>query len=295
MATNTTPSQEEFSGCYNVPVNKKIKGQLYLNTIKNPPSLDLVEVKNISSRVYNIIYTNAAPKNYNENELRNYYSQCVSEDIFDRTINISFINPNDCTVDLINELKKFLEDSFPLWRIRISGSSPKTTIIIYPKTIRFGSINSYPSQEEALAEILQKEIDILNNSPINFSIQNKQYHSLKMILKSILPIEENDKPVIFEKFDNYKGDYSKITFWTLCTNQIASLEIVSPSGAMAGDRFYVKDDGDFGYHVDDKAKYWIREWVFPCDKIPDKLVFTKYNSDYHATQTQIHTNTILAK
>lgn len=295
MNINTTPSQEEFFGSYNVPVNKKIKGQLYLSTIKNPPPLDLIEVKNISLRVYSIIHTYAAQKNYNENELRKYYDQCVSEDISDRTLSISFINPNDCTVNLINELQKFLEYFFPLWRIRISGSSPKTTIIIYPKTIRFGSINSCVSQEIAFAEILQKEIEILDNSPVNFSIQNKQYNSLKIILKSILPIEENDRPVIFEKFDNYKGDFSKVTFWTLCTNQIASLEIVSPSGAMAGDHFYVKDDGDFGYHVDDKAKYWIREWIFPSDKIPDKLVFKKYNPEYHATQTQIHTNTILAK
>ncbi|MDW8244780.1 MAG: hypothetical protein RMJ88_16350 [Thermogemmata sp.] len=276
MQPQNTPSAAEFDGYYNVPADPYDDGSPHLDTIPSPPPLRLHEVKRISNDVREVVYQYANPRGYTPNEIRNYYDMCVMEDLTDRTLNISFIDVYDCTIELVRQLRHLLATTYPLWRIRIMGSCDETTIMIYPSAVRYGSHPADTDEVKALTEVLRLEAEKQGRP----AIVDQQRAILKRLIRSAIASGIQHAAIVVAGFDNYEGDHSEMTLWTLCRRDIGDLELLEPTEAMTSVEYNVKPDGDFGYHVGDDSPYWIMEWVFPSDHPPQKLVFKAYDANY---------------
>jgi len=280
MPSNNEPSDIEFDGYYNVALSARNRDRGHIKTVPKPPPLNLEEVNRIAACVHEIIFRCANPRYFNQEEIRNYYDSCVGKSLEDRTLGVSFLEPDDCTFGLLRESLQFLAREFPLWRIRIGGSSRKTTIIVYPGYIRFGTLKNVVREEDAFAEVLQEELILRNKNPI----LDQQRQVLKSAMASAIEPGFKDGPIIATSFDNYKGDFSLSTLWILCSKNIPAVDILEPKEVMAGDRYYVKSDGDHGYHVGEGAPYWVRELIFASKNIPRSLTLKIYDQNYQPMQ-----------
>jgi hypothetical protein len=286
MKRKTTPSDMEFSGLYNAGLQSRIHHRRIdrLNTSPNLPSLTLEEVKQVSKAAYEIIFQHANRRSYSSEEVKEYYSLCISEQLEDRTLNISFIGIDDCTFDLINQLQHLLIKEHNLWRIRIAGASPESTMIIYPSVIRFGMLPIGVVPKTGWLACLKREREI--SGKLRDTVE-KKHHIIRRAIRSIIADNLEKRVTIVTGFDNYNGDSSKVTLWTICKTDDPDLNLIKPIESMAGDEFYVKADGDFGYHVKDDAPYWIKEWIFPSDNSPSSLVFQIYDRNYNTSRIKI--------
>ncbi|WP_162659453.1 hypothetical protein [Tuwongella immobilis] len=250
----------------------------YLNPFPGPPRLTLHEVNEVSADAYEVIYRYANQKGFTPNEVRNYYDLCISKGLTDRTLNISFMDVQDCTAELVEHLRRLLATEHSLWRVRICGTTAETTVVIYPYTVRYGSHPIDVDEVEALGDVLRREAEKRGRP----AILDLQRAFLKRAIASAIASGPGEFPIVVAGFDNYNGDTTKTTLWTLCRNDIGDLEMLPPRSFMVGAKYHVKPDGDYGYHVGDDAPYWVREWIFPSDQPPPaRLQFKAYDASYH--------------
>jgi hypothetical protein len=172
-------------------------------------------------------------------------------------------------------MRAFLATHYPLWRIRIGGSARETNILVYPHTIRYGPLPPDQSGPEALEHILNREGVLRNRSPL-IEIHRR---IVRQAVARAIEAGLLDRPVILARFDNYEGDGTYQTLWTLCGPGIVDLDLLAPPPAMAESRLAAKPNGDFGYHVSDDSPYWVRQWLFPREQTLTRLRFQAYDAD----------------
>ncbi len=267
MATQINPSQEEFFGSYNVPWNSKFHDQAPLNTVRKPPNLGLAELKEVQYKVRDVVFSFANPRHFTDKEISNYYGNGFLLNLWDRTLGFCFLEPDDCTFELVNQIQALLAKEYPLWRVRIPGTNPSTAILIYPESIRFGSLDPNINPKDAFDQIIQMETALSNKPPI-LAEQRKE---LRASLAAILSGDKIKHQIVCGQFDNYEGDYSRAAIWILSQRKFYSLHVFNPDGVGRGGFYNVKPDGDFGHHVDEKSPYWIQEFIFPTNNYPKSL------------------------
>jgi hypothetical protein len=283
MATPINPSQEEFFGSYNVPWSPEFHDQAPLNTVRKPPKLGLAEVKEVQYKVQDIIFKFANLRYFTDKEIRNYYGNGFLLNLWDRTLGFCFLEPDDCTFELVNQIQALLAKEYPLWRVRIPGTNPSTAILIYPESIRFGSLDPNINPKDAFDQIIQMETALSNKPPI-LAEQRKE---IRESLATILSGEEIKHPIVCGQFDNNEGDYSKAAIWILSPRKFYSIHVFYPDGVGQGGFYNVKPDGDFGYHVDKKSPYWIQIFIFPISNHPKSLKIKLHSLESEDSEIEI--------
>jgi hypothetical protein len=279
MKPHEAPSAAEFGGYYNVPADPAPEGPEppHLNTFSDVPPLTLDEVNEVGQGAYEVISRYANQRWFTPDEARRYYWPCICKHLEDRTLNVSFMEVDDCTLELIKQLQQLLRTRYPLWRVRIGGSSHESTILIYPREVRYGSLPVGTDEAGALVTVMEREKSLRGAAG---GWQNSQRDSLQEAVRSAIAARPMERVIFPIAFDHYHGDSTKSVVWSLCTSDTPDLELLEHPEFMVGDRFRVKPNGDFGYHVADNAPYWIREWIFPKDQLPTRLTFKVYDSNY---------------
>ena len=184
---------------------------------------------------------------------------------------------------LSHQIQALLAKEYPLWRVRIPGTNPSTAILIYPESIRFGSLDPNINPKDAFDQIIQMETALSNKPPI-LAEQRKE---IRERLATILSGEEIKHPIVCGQFDNNEGDYSKAAIWILSPRKFYSMHVFYPDGVGQGGFYNVKPDGDFGYHVDNKSPYWIQIFIFPTNNHPKSLKIKLHSLESEDSETEI--------
>ncbi len=199
------------------------------------PRLTLQEVKDVSAAVYDVIFRNANQKSFSPDEVRRYYDLCITEQLTARTVNISFIEVDDCTFNLVHELQRLLVANYPAWVIRIAGSSEDTTIAIDTHAIRYGlhQTNENSKDEmELFTSVLCREARARGDK---YNAAKAQRDVLTEKFRSVIHAGFVGPFVVAVGFDNYEGDFTQTPLWTLYGKNIGNLELMSPEDSMARD------------------------------------------------------------
>ncbi|MBA2225623.1 MAG: hypothetical protein WHU94_09000 [Thermogemmata sp.] len=281
MNLRETPSATEFVGFYNVLVDQSSENsEEYLNTTWDVPPLTLEEVVEVGNAARKIISRYANQWWFTPDEAQRYYWGSICLGLEDRTLNLSFYDNDDITLEMIEQLQKLLKKKHPLWRIRILASSPETTIIIYPNIVRYGSLSPEMDDDQAFATVMALEKTIDKNISGKWLKTHREI--LQRVFRSVI-VRGLEKRVVFPiLFDNYCGDFTKITVWSLCAKDTSDLELVGYDEVPYGYEYRVKPNGDFGFHVGDDAPYWTKAWIFPKDQLPTRLIVKAYHTDYES-------------
>lgn len=278
MVSDITPSASEYEGLYNA-----FNGSGSLNSISALPTLTLEEAKEVTNDLYDLLVKYASQRGLSKDELKQYYASCVLTQLEDRTASISFIDPRDCISNLFLSIRDYLINVRPLWRVKIPGTAHSTTVLIYPDAIRLGELFIQTKLLSGFEELIDREIE-MRGSGRGFELM--QYAALRPFVAAAITHVVGLEVLLIKMFDNYKGDYSKTSVWSLCSSSVTDLEINNKCEYMLGDRFLVKSDGDFGYHVLDNAPYWLRQWIFQNEAIPERLVFRVFDENFATHQIE---------
>lgn len=281
MWYNHTPSAKEFTGYYNVPkpTTARRRKQAYLHTVHAPPLLTLDEATKVARDALDVVCASANHHAFTPAELRKYYWSSTSfVQVDDRTLHVS-VDPHDYTFDLIKQLQRFLLLDYPLWRVQVTGGSHDTTIMIYPAVVRYGSLSDEIEEEDALSRILQ---GITAEQPRSYWITKAHHAIVREAARVAIRVGLSDRITVLVGFDNYEGDFTQVTMWTLCKTDTPELSLPPTIQFMVANQYYCTDSGDFGCHVGDDAPYWVEEWIFPGRELPLRLPFIAFDANYES-------------
>jgi hypothetical protein len=191
---------------------------------------------------------------------------------------IGLYKPADRTLELIINLQLHLKSARPLWRVQILGEDDSSDIMIYPTVVRYGTFPLPHVMDESLlvAEMVRREEELV---PYSRRCEALQHQVLRGLLAESIACVMPGSALFVAYFDNHWGDYNSSTLWVVCPSSIADLTLLSSIDYSLGDKFLVKEDGDFGHHVCPGAPLWIRQWIFPRTGIPAQLQFCLLDID----------------
>lgn len=203
---NLTPSVEEFVGWYNLGFDRE-DGFPVLQSAEEVPEFEhaeFFEVHTEAEKWFDQLVEARADEPFDPLAQPLFF---VRSDADDRTLDVD-ADFRCLNVSLLRRIQKEFLGCYPLWRVILIAEHPSCSIVIYPSAIRFGNRPVDVDPNQALRELVPK------NLALNEARERPRRKHIAQI-QSLLPDGVRaigDRPcLVCGVLDNYEGDYSRLT------------------------------------------------------------------------------------
>jgi hypothetical protein len=115
-------------------------------------------------------------------------------------------------VPVLRRIQKEFLGRYPLWRVILIAEHPSCSIVIYPTAIRFGNLPVDTDPDEALRELVPKQLALreARERP-----RREHIGQIRRLLPDAVRAIDDGPFVVAGILDNYEGDYSRLTICLL--------------------------------------------------------------------------------
>ncbi len=211
-----TPTYRAFKGWYNVSPptdtehNEGADGSQFLCTGEGLRRPGLQEIDRLAD--WFVSLDKKLRKKQDTQAPSNEVDEAVSYHVGfeDRTAQLTFSNPDDMTMRLLEDIRIHLAKREPLWRVLILGDDDDTTIVVYPTAIILPGDGNPELQLTTIRERAKESHDRTDG------VFDRQLAYVKRLLRSQAPLSDPPYlPRIICSFDSSRGDKKCMCIWVL--------------------------------------------------------------------------------
>ena len=188
---------------------------------------------------------------------------------------------------------------YPLWRVILIAEHPSCSIVIYPSAIRFGNRPVDVDPDEALRELVPRQLAL--REACERPRREHIAHIRRLLPDAVRAI--GDRPfLVCGVLDNYGGDYSRLTICLLIRGSEGdAVDVEGPAGAgkdllWTSSFFGVDGNGAMISYIDvpETAPFCLVLWLPPADYRGPLTIIERATGKRHTyelkSETIIRTN-----
>jgi hypothetical protein len=264
--TNLTPSLEEFTGWYNLS-EPYDDGLPVLRSVELVPEFHHAEFFDLyfeAAKWFKQLVDTPAEVPFDPFEELGFF---VRSDADDRTLGVE-VDFQILTLDLLRRIQTEFLGRHPLWRVVLVAEQMSLAIVVYPTTIRYGSLPVSMDPHEALRTVTERQVALVE---ARLRPRREHFAWIQRLLPDAVK-RIGDRPfLVAGVLDNYEGDYERLTICLLIRG--GDREAVIIKGPPGADRhllwrssaYRVSDEGVVINCDDDAAPYCLVPWLPPAD------------------------------
>jgi hypothetical protein len=265
---NLTPSVEEFCGWYNLEAERD-DGYPVLRSVDSVPAFEHAEFFGLyfeAARYFGQLVEPRANKPFDPLADPPFF---VRSDADDRTLDVD-ADFRCLSAPVLRRIQEEFLGRYPLWRVILIAEHPSCSIVIYPAALRFGNLPVDVDPDEALTELVPRQLALREARE-----RPRREHIAQM--QRLLPVAVRaigDRPFLVSGvLDNYEGDHDRLTICLLIRGSDRdAVDLEGPPGVdphflWRSSEFGVNEKGEIVSYINvpENTPFCLVPWLPPAD------------------------------